>query len=139
MLIKFEFTGIVSASRKSKLLNLAFFANRFLIALRPIFFSSASKRQFTRLLIFRFSSRNSFEPSSKTIISKFLASDLLVLLGKSSYAFYLIHIGIFMITLEKIKTNTFYLFVFLNLIAIFFYLYIEKPSNVYFRNRNLRK
>ena len=75
----------------------------------------------------------------KTIISKFLASDLLVLLGKSSYAFYLIHIGIFMITLEKIKTNTFYLFVFLNLIAIFFYLYIEKPSNVYFRNRNLRK
>ena len=71
----------------------------------------------------------------KTIISKFLASDLLVLLGKSSYAFYLIHIGVFMITLEKITTNTFYLFVFLNLIAILFYHYLEKPLNVFFRNR----
>lgn len=71
----------------------------------------------------------------KTIISKLLSSDLFVLLGKSSYAFYLIHIGIFMMTLEKITNNVLYLFVSLNLIAVLLYLYLEKPLNDFFRNK----
>jgi len=71
----------------------------------------------------------------KTLFSRMLSSDLFILLGKSSYVFYLIHIGIFVLLLEKITTNTFYLFLILNGIAILFYLYLEKPLNVFFRNK----
>lgn len=70
----------------------------------------------------------------KTIISKILSKDLFVLLGNSSYVFYLIHIGIFTILFEKLTTNIFCLFLFLNLIAVLCFLYIEKPLNFFFRN-----
>lgn len=68
-----------------------------------------------------------------TLISKILSSNLFVLLGKSSYTFYLIHMGIFSIVLHKITTNYILIFVVLNIISILFYKYVENPLNVYFR------
>jgi peptidoglycan/LPS O-acetylase OafA/YrhL len=71
----------------------------------------------------------------KTIFARIFASDLFVLLGKSSYVFYLIHMGVFEILLNKISDNCLYLFVVLNLISVLLYLLLEAPLNKYFRSR----
>jgi len=66
----------------------------------------------------------------KTIISKILSSSLMQLLGKSSYAFYLIHVGViaeFLVSLNIFNMPGF--FVTLNLIAIGLFLFYEKPLN----------
>ena len=65
----------------------------------------------------------------KTFISNFFSSKVLQLLGKSSYIFYLIHLGIFVTILNKINTNQWFIFIALNLISIVLYLYIETPLN----------
>ncbi|WP_432671472.1 acyltransferase family protein [Flavobacterium sp. SM2513] len=72
----------------------------------------------------------------KTILSNVLRSDLFVLLGKSSYVFYLIHIGFIRNGLTTISSNYIFLFLSLNVIAVILFLFIEKPLNHYFR-RNL--
>lgn len=71
----------------------------------------------------------------KTIISKALGSSLFQILGKSSYVFYLIHIGIFVTVLNKISDNYLFLFLALNGISILLYKYIEAPLNVLIRSR----
>lgn len=71
--------------------------------------------------------------SEKTIFSRILSSRLFVLLGKSSYAFYLIHFGVFVTLLNKISANFLFEFVVLNLVSVFLYLYIETPLNRRFR------
>ncbi len=71
-----------------------------------------------------------------TVFSNILKSRIFILLGKSSYVFYLIHIGFFRNALTSISSNYFFIFLSLNCIAIGLYLYIEKPLNNYFR-RNL--
>ena len=71
----------------------------------------------------------------KTWFSRMLSNDTFVLLGKSSYVFYLIHIGVFVFLFEKITTNSFILFLMLNLTAVLLYHYLEKPLNDYFRNK----
>ena len=63
----------------------------------------------------------------KTFISNFFSNKVLQLLGKSSYIFYLIHLGIFVTVLNKISENQWFVFVSLNVISIFLYLYIETP------------
>jgi len=65
----------------------------------------------------------------KTFISNFFSSKTLQLLGKSSYIFYLIHLGIFVTILNKFFINQWFLFFSLNIISIVFYLYIEAPLN----------
>lgn len=65
----------------------------------------------------------------RTIISDFLSSKLVQLLGKSSYIFYLIHLGIFVTILNKIYTNQWFVFISLNVISIVLYLYVETPLN----------
>jgi peptidoglycan/LPS O-acetylase OafA/YrhL len=65
----------------------------------------------------------------KTLISNFFSTKALQLLGKSSYIFYLIHLGVFVTILNKISTNYWFVFTALNLISIVFYLYIESPLN----------
>jgi peptidoglycan/LPS O-acetylase OafA/YrhL len=65
----------------------------------------------------------------KTLISNLFSTKILQLLGKSSYVFYLIHMGIFTTILNKISTNYWIVFIALNLISILLYLFIEKPLN----------
>lgn len=69
----------------------------------------------------------------KTAFSKVLGSKFFILLGKSSYVFYLIHIGLFRTFLNTISTNYFFIFISLNGMAIVLYFYVEKPLNSYFR------
>ena len=71
----------------------------------------------------------------KTWFSRMLSNATFVLLGKSSYVFYLIHIGVFVFLFQKITTNSFILFLMLNLTAVLLYHYLEKPLNDYFRNK----
>lgn len=71
-----------------------------------------------------------------TFFSKLLKSNTFILLGKSSYVFYLIHIGFIRNALTALSSNDLFVFLSLNGIAIALYLYIEKPLNNYFR-RNL--
>jgi peptidoglycan/LPS O-acetylase OafA/YrhL len=72
----------------------------------------------------------------KTFVSDFFSSKALQLLGKSSYIFYLIHLGIFVTVLNKISENQWFVFVSLNVISIFLYLYIESPLNKWIRKNS---
>jgi len=72
----------------------------------------------------------------KTFISEFFSTKILQLLGKSSYIFYLIHMGIVVSILNKIASNQWFVFISLNVISIVLYLYIEKPLNKLIRKNN---
>lgn len=67
----------------------------------------------------------------KTRLQAFLASSPVVLLGKSSYAFYLLHLGFFAeVIYFHLTSNWFFLYIILQLLSIAFYKAFEKP--VYF-------
>ena len=70
-----------------------------------------------------------------TFIKKIFSNRVAVLLGKSSYAFYLIHMGIFKFKLDTITDNYYVIFGVLNLLAIGIYLFLEKPLNRIIRAR----
>lgn len=71
----------------------------------------------------------------KTLISSFLSNPLMQLLGKSSYAFYLIHLGILADLIPRFfRYNMITFFVSLNILAIGLYLFVEKPANNGIRN-----
>jgi peptidoglycan/LPS O-acetylase OafA/YrhL len=66
--------------------------------------------------------------TQRSAITDILSSKALQLLGKSSYAFYLIHVGIIQVWLsEKVSDNTIILFVIINVVAIALYYSIERP------------
>jgi peptidoglycan/LPS O-acetylase OafA/YrhL len=70
----------------------------------------------------------------KSWVSKFLSSKILVLLGKSSYIFYLIHQGVISAFItsffpQKNLLNLCILFVLINLISIALYKLLESPIN----------
>jgi peptidoglycan/LPS O-acetylase OafA/YrhL len=70
-----------------------------------------------------------------TIIKKFLASETMVLLGKASYIFYLIHMGVFKILIsENISDNFLAKFILLNLLSVILYKLVENPLNKKIRN-----
>lgn len=73
--------------------------------------------------------------TEKTLVSRQFGSKLFVLLGKSSYVFYLIHMGIIATFLRKFLPANIILFLVLNLLAIGLFLLIEKPTNKYIRRR----
>lgn len=70
-----------------------------------------------------------------TVLKQFFSNKITVLLGKSSYAFYLVHMGIFKFKLDTITENLWVIFIVLNLLAIGIYLFIEKPLNRVIRAR----
>lgn len=71
--------------------------------------------------------------SESTFITKLLSNKLFVLLGKSSYAFYLIHIG-YLSSLIKVFTSNFLIsFLITNVAALLIYLIIEKPIHTYLK------
>ena len=70
-----------------------------------------------------------------SLIRSLLQNKLMVLLGESSYIFYLIHMGVFSGLIENhITKNYMMMFVILNMIAIFFYFTIEKPCHRFLKN-----
>lgn len=72
----------------------------------------------------------------KTFIQKILSSKLMVLLGKSSYIFYLIHKGFISIYFnDYISNNKLLLFLFLNILSILMFHYLEEPFNLYIRKK----
>lgn len=70
-----------------------------------------------------------------TLISRFLASKPMMMLGKSSYIFYLIHIGLIQGILNKFTYNSMIIFVVINIISIILFHYVEKPLNDFIRNK----
>lgn len=65
-----------------------------------------------------------------TWLSRVFASPTVELLGKASYAFYLVHVGFVEIGLYHYVThNVLLLFVLLNLVSIGLYLWVEEPLN----------
>ena len=76
--------------------------------------------------------------TEKTILSKILRSKILVLLGKSSYIFYLIHVGIIATFLHKYVSNNMIVFVACNVISIVMFKYIEEPLNNFIRQKFTR-
>lgn len=72
----------------------------------------------------------------KTLVSKSLSLPIMVLLGKASYIFYLIHKGFIPIFIdENIWSNKAFLFILLNIISIILFKYIEEPANHWIRKR----
>lgn len=81
------------------------------------------------------------------LLRRFLSSKIMVLLGKSSYSFYLIHIGIFLNVLAYIipdstpmapfadLTTYFAGFLLLNLFALAIYFLLERPMNSFLRKK----
>ena len=71
----------------------------------------------------------------KTFVQKILGSNIFILLGKSSYIFYLIHMGVIANSIyNNITTNKFLLFLILNLLSILIFKFIEEPVNVFIRS-----
>ena len=72
----------------------------------------------------------------KTVISKLLSHQFMVLLGKSSYIFYLIHKGFIPIFInDYISDNKLIIFILLNIVSIVLFTYIEEPLNHYIRKK----
>lgn len=67
--------------------------------------------------------------TEQTMLRRFLASAPMVLLGKSSYALYLIHLGTIATFLHQFAPNYLIQFVILNLISIGLYKFYEEPLN----------
>lgn len=78
--------------------------------------------------------------TEKNIITKFLSSAPMVLFGKSSYVFYLIHLGIAAtLFYTRVSNNIILLFIFLNVLAVLIYKGFEHPVNVWLRKKLLRE
>ncbi|MGC4128734.1 MAG: acyltransferase [Bergeyella sp.] len=72
----------------------------------------------------------------KTIVQKILSTKWLVLLGKSSYIFYLIHKGFIPNYIyEYISESRVVIFVLLNIISILMFKYLEEPANLWIRRK----
>ena len=77
----------------------------------------------------------------KTIVQKILSTRAFVLLGKSSYVFYLIHKGFIPVFInDYISDNKLVIFILLNLLSILLFISIEEPLNNWIRKTfNKRK
>lgn len=73
--------------------------------------------------------------TEKSILQKILSSKLFILLGKSSYAFYLIHIGLISANVFAFFHNQILVFVILNLLSIFLFRFVEEPLNKIIRKK----
>jgi peptidoglycan/LPS O-acetylase OafA/YrhL len=72
----------------------------------------------------------------KTIIQKILGSRIFVLLGKSSYVFYLIHKGFIPVFMsDYITDNKLVIFVLLNVLSVLMFTYLEEPLNHFIRKK----
>lgn len=71
-----------------------------------------------------------------TFIKRYLSTKHMVLLGKSSYIFYLIHKGFIpMLIYDYIAENVLLIFVLLNILSIIMFKYLEEPLNLWIRKK----
>jgi peptidoglycan/LPS O-acetylase OafA/YrhL len=73
--------------------------------------------------------------TEKSILQKILSSKLFILLGKSSYAFYLIHIGLISANIFAFFHNQILVFVILNILSILLFRFLEEPLNKIIRKK----
>jgi peptidoglycan/LPS O-acetylase OafA/YrhL len=77
----------------------------------------------------------------QTWLRRALATDIMVLLGKSSYIYYLIHMGLVQAIVERISPDFRTLhgwiiqFILLNCIAIMMFRFLEEPLNNWIRRK----
>lgn len=72
----------------------------------------------------------------RTFVSRFLSTDAMVLLGKSSYVFYLIHKGFIpMLIYDYIAENVALIFIIITALSVLMFKYIEEPLNHFIRKR----
>ena len=72
----------------------------------------------------------------RTFASRFLSTDAMVLLGKSSYVFYLIHKGFIPILIyDYIAENVAVIFIIITALSVLMFKYIEEPLNHFIRKR----
>ena len=71
-----------------------------------------------------------------TFLKRLLSAKTMVLLGKSSYIFYLIHKGFIPVLInDYIWDNKLFIFILLNIISILLFIWIEEPLNHYIRKK----
>lgn len=73
--------------------------------------------------------------TERTLIGRCLGSRLFILLGKSSYVFYLIHMGFVELYIKEVYNNFVVLFIILNILSILIFKYFEEPMNNYIRRK----
>jgi len=74
--------------------------------------------------------------NEKSWLQSILSTKPMVLLGKSSYIFYLIHKGFIPIFLhDHITDNFFFIFIILNILSVILFLWIEEPMNHFIRKK----
>ncbi len=74
--------------------------------------------------------------TEKNIVTSILSSKVFTLLGKSSYAFYLIHLGLFAeLFYFNVSKNPALYFIYLNVLAIVLYKFFEHPMNTFLKNK----
>lgn len=74
--------------------------------------------------------------NEKSFLQSILSTKPMVLLGKSSYIFYLIHKGFIPVFLhDYITDNFFFIFIILNGLSVILFLWIEEPLNHFIRKR----
>ncbi len=75
--------------------------------------------------------------TEQTALRRMLSTSIFKTLGKSSYIFYLIHLGVPFELLASIFAPSWYkmslMFVILNIIAVLLYRFVEQPLNIYLR------
>ena len=72
----------------------------------------------------------------KTFLQKIFSTKLFLLLGQSSYTFFLLHTGVIATGLEKYLThNVVILFILLYLLAVLIFLLFERPVSTWIRRR----
>ncbi|WP_347217733.1 acyltransferase [Chryseobacterium sp.] len=67
--------------------------------------------------------------SERNIISKLLSTDFFELLGKSSYTFYLVYMGVIQIFISTFIPSYFILFIVMQILSIVIFRYYEEPMN----------
>jgi len=74
-----------------------------------------------------------------TVVKRILSSNLFVLLGKSSYTFYLIHYGVLSKLIDQYTSLLSVKFLLINVISVALFKYIENPCNDFIRNIDFYK
>lgn len=76
--------------------------------------------------------------TENTILKRILATRLFVLLGKSSYTFYLIHMSFISAWVNETTKNTLASFILINIISVLLFKIVEEPSNQLIRRIKLQ-